>query len=395
MAHCPDDWPQVFKRYWWEGAELLSFDSSDDECPARDSLGLPGRIRERRAVAMIRERRTHAVARRALEEAGLTLRFSEADRAEMAVPAKELRPEQEDPFLLEDRVSATVQGRSFPGQQRAVIEAKCDALRRELTERGIPEKRRDSAAHMLHELEAGLATTVELRMVDRRFIPQIAVPQVREAIGQVLPLTCGTRLVYRVNSVDADRGSEGEAEPMVFHIVALGSREVAVLYTGGVHGFRHIADLEDSAVHHAWFANREKLRSDATAPWIGRRVYRELVEQGTSEVIIHRRRDAEPVAVEKVGDDHSFVRIDGRPWQVPVIRARTSRDDDLVILADPDNPLVLRLSETGAGLVRTIDAIESPPGRAIAPVIAGQPVATELTALAPSAASRVSRRAPP
>jgi hypothetical protein len=67
--------------------------------------------------------------------------------------------------------------------------------------------------------------------------------------------------------------------------------------------------------------------------------------------------------VEKVGEDRSYVRIDGRPYEVPVIRCRTSRDDDLVVLADPESPLVLRLVEAGADLVRTIDAVVSPPGR--------------------------------
>jgi hypothetical protein len=137
-----------------------------------------------------------------------------------------------------------------------------------------------------------------------------------------------------------------------------------------VHGFRHITDLEAGNVHHAWFANREKSRTDSTAPWISRNLFKDLREKGAAEIVIHRRRDMAPVAIEKVGDDTSFVRMDGKPYEVPVMRARTSRDDDLVILADPDNPMVLRLVETGADLVRTIDEIHSPPGEQLKPSVA-------------------------
>ena len=204
MAQCPDDWPKVFAKYWWEGAELLSYDASDDERAGRDSLGIPGRIRERRAVAIVRERRTHAVARRALEDAGLRVLVSDSERAEMDRPRAVETAEMADPFLLEDRVSATVRGRSFPGQQRAMIEAKCDALKRELADLAVVAKRRVAAAAMLHGLEEGLATIVELRAIERRFVPQVPLPQPRDAMGTVLPICRGARLVYRVNSVDAD-----------------------------------------------------------------------------------------------------------------------------------------------------------------------------------------------
>jgi hypothetical protein len=366
----PGDLPEVFHPYWWDGAELLSSDTSDDTRAGRDSLGVPGRVSERRAVAIVRERRTHAFARRQLEDAGLRTLVTEADRAEMERPRADVAAEAMDPFLLESRVTVSVRGRAFPGQQRAMIEAKCEALRREIADPTLPRERLAGAERMLHELEEGLATTVELRALERRFLPEVPVPQPRDAVGTVLPVCRGARLVYRVNTVDAEKGSEGEAEAMVFHVVALGAREAAVLFTGGVHGFRHITDLDEGNVHHAWFVNREKSRTDSTAPWIGRRLFRDLRDRGTGELVVHRRRDTEPVAIEKVGEDTSFVRIDGRPWEVPVIRARTSRDDDLVILADPENPLVLRLVESGADLVRTIDAIHSPPGMRILPVAA-------------------------
>lgn len=358
------DWPPEFSPYRWDGAELLSTDRSEEDRAGRDSLGTPGRIHAVRTVAVVQERRTHVVVRRQLEEAGLRHVSGDGDRAEYSVPRQELPIERTDPFLLEESLHAVVRGRSFPGQQRAVIEAKVEALRREVEAAQTTPSRRAQAEPILRSLEEGLATTVEFRSLVRRFHPVVPVGSPRESIGTVLPVRPGLRLVYRVNAIDADAGSEGDAEPMVFHVVAIGSREVAILYTGGVHGFRHIADLNEGRAHHAWFANREKIRTDATAPWIGRRVFEELRDRGASEVVIHRRRDPDPVAVEKVGEDRSWVRIDGRPFEVPVFRCRTSRDDDLVILNDPESPLVLRLVEAGADLVRTIDAILSAPGHA-------------------------------
>jgi hypothetical protein len=147
---------------------------------------------------------------------------------------------------------------------------------------------------------------------------------------------------------------------MIFHVVAVGAREVALLYTGGVHGFRHVADLEQGRVHHAWFSNREKVRTEATAPWIGRRTFAELRDRGASEIVIQRRRDPSPVALERIGEERVPLRVDGGPVEVPAFVCRTSRQDRLVVLADAESPLVLRLEEAGADLVRTIGSVVSP-----------------------------------
>ncbi|MCE9637693.1 MAG: hypothetical protein K8T90_18490 [Planctomycetes bacterium] len=358
-----EEWPSEFARYRWEGADLVSSERTEEDRAGRDSLGTPGRIHTVRQTTHVQERRTHVLVRRKLEEAGMKFVSADGDRSEFVLPRVEERAEQVDPFLLEHRVAAIVRGRTFPGQQRAVIEAKAESLRREIEDPSTDPARRAAAEPILRSLEDGLATSVELRSIERRFHPAVAVAAPRESIGSIVPIHAGTRLVYRVNAVDADAGSEGDAEAMVFHVVALGAREAAVLYTGGVHGFRHISDLVGGRAHHAWFSNREKVRTDATAPWVGRKVFEELRDLGASEIIIQRRRDPEPIAIEKIGEDRSFVRIDGRPFEVPVFQCRTSRDDDLVILADPESPLVLRLVESGANLVRTIDAIVSAPGK--------------------------------
>ncbi len=361
----PRDWPGRLVPYWIDDADVLRVDVKEDERPGRDSLGNAGHVTRTTQCGALGVQWTRGRIVRYLEGAGLQTLRDVQGQSEMHRAPVEQAPEEVDPFLVEDSLNVLVRGRDFPGQQRAVLEAKVEALRRELEDGTTDPSRRDSIANMLRSMEDGLRSTVELRAVRRRFKPAVTVREPIESLGTVLAVRPGSRLVYRVNSIDQEAGEEGEPDPMVFHVVALGKREAVLLYTGGVHGLRHLRDLDQSAIHDAWFANRERCRTEATAPWIGRGVYRDLVECGASEVIIHRRRDPEPVALEKIGEDVSVVRVDGRPMEVPVIRCRTSRDDDLIILADEANPLVLRLEESGADLVRTIDDIRSAPGHAI------------------------------
>jgi hypothetical protein len=346
-----------------DSAEVLKVDERDDDRPGRDSLGTPGRIQSQSQLGLLRVTRPRDTIVEELVETGLTtLRDNAAETELERAPAEEPSLLLADPFLLEDRLTVRVEGRQFPGAQRQILERKVAQLRSELEDPKTKPSRRKAVGPMLEELEQGLRSKVEVRSIKRRFQPHVQIKDAVDSVGDILPIRAGTRLVYRVNSIDQAAGEEGEAEPMVFHVIAMGQREAVVLYTGGVHGMRHLRDLEESPVHNAWFANRERAKTDATAPWLGRRVYRDLVECGSGEVVIHRRRDPEAIAIEKIGEDRSIVRVDGRPLDVPVIRCRTSQDDDLVVLADPQNPLVLRLEEAGADLLRTIDDVLSAPG---------------------------------
>jgi hypothetical protein len=357
----PREWPAQLAGFWIDSAEVLSSDATEEEKPGRDSLGNPGRVLVVRHQGRLGVRWPRGRVVRRLEESGLRPIRSTAEETELNEPRKAEQSVEIDPFLLEKSVVVTVRGRDFPGQQRAVIEAKVEHLRREFEDVKTPPHRKEAAGKMLADLEDGLKSTMDVRTTVRRFRPAITVKDPIESLGTHIPLHAGSRIVYRVNPVKPEQGEEGEAEAMVFHLVAMGAREIVMLYTGGVHGQRHLRDVEESCVHHAWFANRERVKTDATAPWIGRRLFRDLMENGCGEIVIHKRRDPQPVSVEKIGEDKSYVRIDGRPLEVPVIRCKTSRDDDLVILNDPASPLLLRLVEMGAELVRTIDAIHSAP----------------------------------
>jgi hypothetical protein len=357
------DWPQQLASCWVDSAEVLSAEADEEEKPGLDSLGNPGKVLVVRHVGRLGVRRPRGRVVKDLLARGLTSVRDTAEETELARPRAVEQSVDVDPFLLEKSVVVTVRGRDFPGHQRAMIEAKLEALRREYEDASTPPDRRDAAAKLLGQFEEGMTSTLDVRSVVRRFRPVVALKDPVDAMGRLFPITAGMRIVYRVDPLKPDAGEEVETEPMVFHVVALGVREAVVLYTGGVHGQRHLRDLEDSVVHHAWFANRERVKTDATAPWIGRRLYRDLAERGAGEIVVHKRRDPAPIGVEKMGEGRACVVVDGRQLEVPVLVCKTKLDDELVVLADPENPLLLRLYESGAELVRTIDAIHSAPGR--------------------------------
>lgn len=362
MSKAPADWPEPLTPFWVNGADVHSAASLEEETPGRDGMGNSGRIRElaHRGRFAICRTRDEVVER--LVEGGLEVTWTGSGRTELARPRRSHDRVLSDPFLLEDSLKAIVHGRDFPGRQREVVEKKVASLRAELDGASLAASRRDAATAMIEELEDGLRASVELSCITRRFHPHVELALAVESFGNIVPIRAGTRIVYRVNTIDAEHGREGEAEPMAFHVLGVGANEAALMFTGGVCGQRHLTDLEGSRVHNAWFANRERRRSDATAPWIGRALFRQLRDEGSGEIVIHVRRDPEPIGIETVGEDVSFLRIDGRPMEVPVIRCRTSQQDDLIVLNDEDCPLVLRLDERGAELMRTIDDVLSAPG---------------------------------
>jgi hypothetical protein len=335
------EWPEAFGRWRWDGAELLGSETADDVQAGQDSLGTPGRIRTRRTTARARDVKTAAAVRDLLAGAGMSVVATEPERIELSEPPAAGEGSHLDPFALEHRVHATVRGRAFPGGQRAAVEAKVTSLRRELADPALPEKRRGDVSLMLRRLEEGLETTVELRSVDRRFAPSVPVTVARTQIGTALPLRVGSRIVYRVEPrpVPGAVASEEDVGALAFHVVALGAAEAAFVVAGEIHGFRHVVDLDGGRVHDAWFVNRERSRTEATAPWLGRAVFRELSAKGSATLILARRRDALPIGVEVVERSTRRVRCEGRDAEVPVLVCLTSRDDEMVVVDDAENPL--------------------------------------------------------
>ena len=366
----PREWPSGLTPYWIEQGELVDVALADDERPGRDSLGNAGHVRRVRETGVVAVQWPRSRGVRHLEGAGLGTLGDQKGESELHRAPRELPPEDVDPFLLEDSLRVLVQGRDFPGQQRAVLEAKAEALRRELGDSATAAERREQVLAMLQAMDDGLRATVRMQAVTRRFRPLVQLADACETIGSVAPVRVGSRIVYRVRSIDPETKQIVELAPdegdgtMVFHVVALAPTEAVLLFIGDVHGLRHLADLELSAMHDAWFVNRERARTDATAPWLGRAPYRELREKGATHVVIHTRRDYEPVELRAVSEGSMPLLVAGERREVPVIECRTTKDDELTVLADPGSPLVLRLREAGAELLRTVGAILEPFGSA-------------------------------
>jgi hypothetical protein len=374
-----ESWPANLAAWRIDGADVVSHGRDDEQRPGRDSLGNPGRIRVTRANGRLRVVEPRAALVGAFQDRGLRPIRVTAVETELVTPRDAAASSDADPFLLERSVSVVVRGREFPGAQRAAVIAKLEAVRREAADASTSADRRAAAEKMLRDLEEGLATVVDVRTVERRFLPAVSVADPVESIGSVVALRPGSRIRYSVGPARPAEGEDVTEDPMVFHLIALGAREAVMLYTGGVHGQRHLRDLEDSVVHNAWFANRERVRTEATAPWIGRALHRSLAESGRGEVVIHRRRDAAPVEVTVVGRVTHALCIDGRMAEVPALRCTTACEDEIVVLDDAANPLVLRLVEAGAELLRTIDAVYTQPLPEFecVPVAGAEPVAAD------------------
>lgn len=374
-----ESWPADLSAWRIDGAGVVSHGRDEEERPGRDSLGNPGRVRVTRATGRLRITEPRAALVAHYQGRGLRPIRATAAETELVTPRDAVTTPDADPFLLERAVSVVVRGREFPGAQRAAVQAKLATVRREADDASTPADRRAAAEKIARDLEDGLATVVDVKSVERRFLPAVSVADPVESVGTVVALRAGSRIRYSVGPAKPVEGEDVTEDPMVFHLLALGAREAVVLYTGGVHGQRHVRDLDGSVVHNAWFANRERVRTDATAPWIGRRLFRSLAESGRGEVVIHRRRDAAPIEVTVVERVVHPLQVDGRMCEFPALRCTTACEDEMVVLDDAENPLVLRLVEAGAELLRTVDAVhtEPLPDFACVPVTAAEPVAAE------------------
>ena len=321
-----------------------------------DTFGNPGRVVREvvRARGLATEERADLLA--AYLEAGFTELprdgLVEDDQARLRLS----RLDPRDPFLWERDVEVGVGGRTLSGVQQAILEKKAAALRAEVASDATKEKRRAEAARMLEELEAGLLPSVSAELTERRFHPD---PHLAPGavLGTVVPLRHMSRLVYTVVPRDPADRDEEDGEPMLLTILGVDERQAAFQFSGGLHGQRTVIDLDGGLAHHAWFMNRQNETGEDTAPWVSRRILRELREAGESEMIVRWERDPDPNSVRRTGEGELPLVVDGVERRVPALFAETDRDDRLAILVDPESPLVLRLEESGAELLRTIDAV--------------------------------------
>lgn len=328
------------------------------ELPGPDAFGNEGRTVLERFLArgLAEEERSELAA--AYLAGGFTELPRDSHREDDLVRFRRSEPDPANPFLQENDVEIGLGGRDLTGPQRALLAKKADSLRRELDSPGLAEDRRALAAGMLEELEAGLRPRVSVQLTRRVFRPDpILDPD--GVLGSVVPLRRLSQLVYTVVPADpADREDEAP-EPMYLTVLGVGSGRVSFLYSGGLHGQRTVTELADGLAHHAWFQNRRCEETSETAPFVSRRIYRELCESGRSEIVVRRERDPEPIEIVAAGEEAVRIAVEGETRELPVLVATTEKDDRFRILADPECPLALSLEEADAGLLRTVDSIRA------------------------------------
>ncbi|MEN8150376.1 MAG: hypothetical protein ABFS86_11180 [Planctomycetota bacterium] len=266
------------------------------------------------------------------------------------------RLDPSNPFIWEHEAQVAIGGRNLVGSQRKVLAAKLESLRKELAEDKVKPARREQAEKMVEELEGGMLLRLRVELSRRSFVLKPLLTS-GHTFGTIVPISFMSQLVYSVMPADPADREEDDGDPLYLTILGADERQVSFLFSGGILGQRTVTDLEAGAAHHAWFANRQATESPDTAPWISRRVYRELRDRGESSVIIKWGREDVPIHIAAKGSENLPLVVSGEERSVPTLVAETEKEDRLWILEDQDCPLVLKLIEEEADLLRSIDEV--------------------------------------
>jgi hypothetical protein len=266
------------------------------------------------------------------------------------------RLDPSNPFVWEHAVEVSVGGRSLVGSQRAVLAKKLASLRQELSGGGLKPARREQVAKMIEELEGGMLLRLRVELSRRSFVMRPLLKSGTE-IGTLLPLTFLDQLVYNVVPADPADREEDDGDPLYLTLLGADDRQVSFLFSGGILGQRTVTDLDDGVAHHAWFQNRHATESPDTAPWVSRRIYRELRDSGESQIVVKWGREDLPVHIAARGSEDLTLVVHGEERRLPTLVAETEMEDRLWILEDQDSPLVLKMTEEESDLLRTIDEV--------------------------------------
>jgi hypothetical protein len=338
--------------YVLEGAELGDSSRDFEEWEGEDNFGNPGVVAVEKIVGtaltpasveevteQYRERSFAELPRDSLKEDDLArLRYSLLDPS--------------DPFLWESDVEVGVGGRELSAMQRTALTKKLTMLRAQAEKANGNDAEREDAERMIEELEAGLMTRITVE-VNRRTFRVEPLVHADDTLGQIVPVSRMSQLVYTVTPLDG----EDSSDPMYLTVLGAAPGQVTFLFTGGIAGQRLVTGLDNGVAHHAWFQNRQNSLTDDTAPWVSCRIYGELASRGESEIVIRWEREEKPIAIRKTGEDVVELTKYGETARVPVLVAETEKEDRLWIVADPVSPLVLRMEEKGADLLRQVEEV--------------------------------------
>lgn len=127
-------------------------------------------------------------------------------------------------------------------------------------------------------------------------------------------------------------------------------------------------------------ANSFYLGDTGSAPWIARRIWRDLVTDGTALLNVYPEDRGDQISL--TGRTTLPVPVDGVQLDLPVIIAETDKGDVLWILEDPANPYVLSYNDR-KGYIRKVTAIQTPGATSVAlPTIEPMPTGFDIGRLA-------------
>ncbi len=177
-------------------------------------------------------------------------------------------------------------------------------------------------------------------------------PVGESVIQTTMPMGPGTRLEFRASATDHPM------RPMIEENFAL---EILETWTAGITfkyevnqqvigtdtGIQTLSSLDTCTTLDPWWDPGETSFDDRCEFWIPASTYRELLVNHKSYLSIDTlaRKDA-VVRWEQTGKTHFSVKINGRPVLVEALVIHTSRNDDIMIMNDPDNPLILAIQST-------------------------------------------------
>ena len=116
---------------------------------------------------------------------------------------------------------------------------------------------------------------------------------------------------------------------------------------GTEEGIQTLTSLDDCKTIDPWWEPSEIEFDDRCELWISPKAYRELVTTGTSYLTVDKlARHDSVVRWERTAFVHFLVTRNGYPAMLNALKAQTSRGDEFIILADPDNPLILSAKST-------------------------------------------------
>ena len=116
---------------------------------------------------------------------------------------------------------------------------------------------------------------------------------------------------------------------------------------GDARGVLTLSSLDDCRSLDPWWDPDETDSDTRCELWIPRSLYMSLVASGFGHLAVDTimRRD-DPVRWELKGRTRYRCRENGHAVELPALIVHTARNDEFVILDDPDNPLILRAEST-------------------------------------------------